>query len=527
MPTSSTAYGTTAPSAIDPFQIESVLAKIVGENNPANAQNMLNTYQVENQTSQGNYNYNLQQQHEFAKQQLAQQLKEHYITAGLEAAKIPGGLDVLHQQAPDALPGWETGVYAPIQTGLANARDAKTLGEVTGAAKSGVEAGAPVDLSTLNRLSSGGITNLTTPLATVNTILKAQFDAAKERTTGLPRFSTAPQEALGGGSFTGIPMLPGEDAPAFADRMRKTFGISIPTPVPRPGAGPGTNLQPNPAGQASPTGQSASVAPPAEYMPYYLEASARTGIPVDLLIAQGQQESGFRMDKPGLAGEVGIHQIRPATASDPGNMPGIDPRTLHDPRVNINFAADYLKSRVGPNADFTNPATVAAALRAYNGLGKGGDPNYVSNVLRYRTAGGAPPSAPSPASAAGPRTALTSLPNNPNAPIPSPTANSPPSSPMPPSIVSQAQAAPAPAAPAAPAAVAPTPSPGPVVQRSAQGGSEAQTAANNWVENKLRLVKPGGQEAYDDIMANAVNGNVTLKQTAKGLVIVGKKGKEY
>jgi hypothetical protein len=210
-------------------------------------------------------------------------------------------------------------------------------------------------------------------------------------------------------------------------------------------------------------------------------------------------------------------------------MPGIDPRTLHDPRVNINFAADYLKSRVGPNADFTNPATVAAALRAYNGLGKGGDPNYVSNVLRYRTAGGAPPSAPSPASAAGPRTALTALPNNPNAPIPSPTTNSPPSSPMPPSIVPQAQAAPAPAAPApAPDAPAlPAPGPGPVVQRSAQGGSEAQTAANNFVENKLRTAGPAGKAAYDDIMANAVNGNVVLKQTSKGLAIVGKSGKEY
>jgi hypothetical protein len=230
------------------------------------------------------------------------------------------------------------------------------------------------------------------------------------------------------------------------------------------------------------------------------------------------------MDKPGLAGEVGIHQIKPSTASDPGNMPGIDPRTLHDPRVNINFAADYLKSRVGPNADFSNPATVAAALRAYNG---GGDPNYIANVNRYRTAR---VSQPTPAAAAGPRTALTSLRNNPNAPIPSPTANSPPSSPMPPSVVPQAQAAPAPAAPAAATPVpapAPAPSPGPVVQRSAQGGSEAQTAANNFVENKLRLAKPGGEDAYKDIMANAVNGNVTLKQTPGGLRIIGKSGKEY
>jgi hypothetical protein len=101
---------------------------------------------------------------------------------------------------------------------------------------------------------------------------------------------------------------------------------------------------------------------------------------------------------------------------------------------------------------------------------------------------------------------------------------------MPPSVVPQAQAAPAPAAPAAATPVpapAPAPSPGPVVQRSAQGGSEAQTAANNFVENKLRLAKPGGEDAYKDIMANAVNGNVTLKQTPGGLRIIGKSGKEY
>jgi hypothetical protein len=495
-----------------------VLAKIVGDNNPANASNLLDLYQVQNQTSQGNYNYALSQQHEFAKQQLAQQLKEHYITAAQQGVQHPGGLDVLYGQGgEDALPGYGSGAYDSIRTGLTNARDAKTLGEVTGAAFKGVEAGAPVDLPTLTRLSGGGITGLTTPLSTVNTILRGQLEAANAGTKGQPTFQSAPQTSLGGGSLSGIRMLPGETVPDFADRMRRDFNIDIPVPVPRPGAGPGTNLQPNPAA----AGPSASVAPPAEYMPYYLEASARTGIPVDVLIAQGKQESNFDPNIVGGAGEIGLHQIKPSTAANPGfGMAGIDPATLRDPRVNINFAADYLKARSGPRIDFTNPATVNAALRNYNG---GGDPNYVANVNRYRTAG-----APQPTPAAGPRTALTALPNNPNAPIASPTANSPPSSPMPPSVIPGAQAAPAPAAPAAASAPASTaPSPGPVVQRSAQGGSEAQTAANNFVENKLRLAGPAGKAAYDDIMANAVNGNVVLKQTSKGLAIVGKSGKEY
>ena len=63
-------YGTYNPREDQPYNIESVLAKIVGENNPAEAANMLDTYQVQRQTAQGNYDYAMQGQHEFAKEQL-------------------------------------------------------------------------------------------------------------------------------------------------------------------------------------------------------------------------------------------------------------------------------------------------------------------------------------------------------------------------------------------------------------------------------------------------------------------------
>jgi transglycosylase-like protein with SLT domain len=143
------------------------------------------------------------------------------------------------------------------------------------------------------------------------------------------------------------------------------------------------------------TGQSGSTggaAVPAAFLPYYQEASARTGIPASVLIAQGQQESGMNPAAVGSAGEIGLHQIKPSTAKDPGfGMSGIDPATLRDPRTNINFAADYLKARAGPRADFSNPTTVAAALKNYNG---GGDPNYVQNVLHRMS--GAPVVTPGP-----------------------------------------------------------------------------------------------------------------------------------
>jgi soluble lytic murein transglycosylase-like protein len=152
-----------------------------------------------------------------------------------------------------------------------------------------------------------------------------------------------------------------------------------------PAADPIVAANPPPAGAAV-----AGV--PAEYMPFFQAASKRTGIPIDVLVAQAKQESNFRADIIGNAGEIGLMQIKPSTARDPGfQLRGIDPATLRDPETNINFGADYLKARAGQGADFSNPAAVNAALAAYNG---GGDPNYVANVRRHMgqptTAGAAP-----------------------------------------------------------------------------------------------------------------------------------------
>lgn len=120
---------------------------------------------------------------------------------------------------------------------------------------------------------------------------------------------------------------------------------------------------------------------PAELLPIYQAAAKRTGIPVAVLIAQGKQESNFRTDAVGSAGEIGIMQVKPSTASAPGfGLKGIDPATLKDPRANIEFAASYLRARAGQGVDFSDPAAVDAALAKYN---SGGDPNYVANVRRH------------------------------------------------------------------------------------------------------------------------------------------------
>ena len=132
-------------------------------------------------------------------------------------------------------------------------------------------------------------------------------------------------------------------------------------------------------GPSMPAGGGDGAVPPPELMPHFQEASARTGIPVPVLVAQAKQESNFNPNAVGRSGEQGVMQVMPSTARDPGfGVPPVDPAALKDPRTNINFGADYLKARAG-NVDWANPDQRGAAYRAYNG---GGDPNYVANVSR-------------------------------------------------------------------------------------------------------------------------------------------------
>ena len=127
---------------------------------------------------------------------------------------------------------------------------------------------------------------------------------------------------------------------------------------------------------------------PAALQPIYAQAEAETGVPASVLMAQHAQESQFNPNAVGSAGEIGIGQVKPSTAKDPGyGVAGIDPATLRDPATNIMFSARYLAARakVSGGGDWSNPSSMAKGLAAYNG---GGDPNYVANVARNLPAGG-------------------------------------------------------------------------------------------------------------------------------------------
>lgn len=126
---------------------------------------------------------------------------------------------------------------------------------------------------------------------------------------------------------------------------------------------------------------------PADLYPHYQEAERVTGVPISVLAAKDRQESGFSQDKPGGAGEIGITQVKPSTARDPGfGMQGVDPESLKDPRNNILFGSQYFAARgkAAGTKNWNDPEQIAAALRANNG---GGDPNYVENVFRYLPGG--------------------------------------------------------------------------------------------------------------------------------------------
>lgn len=163
---------------------------------------------------------------------------------------------------------------------------------------------------------------------------------------------------------------------------------------------------------------------PADLAPYFDEASKMTGIPAPVLMAKVRQESSFNPNAIGKAGEVGLTQIMPSTARDPGfGMTGVDPASLRDPRANIMFGAQYLAARgkAAGVTDWTDRNQVAKALTAYNG---GGDPNYASNVMRFLPGGPLSPATAALAGGGGQPTMAggdTLAPSAPQAPVAQPS----------------------------------------------------------------------------------------------------------
>ena len=270
MAASSTQYGTTLPSGSDPYQIESVLAKIVGENNPAEAANMLDVYQTQRIADTGNYNYALGQQHDFAKEQLAQQLKETYLKEAMQAVQHRGGTSVYNQLVG---PGnaIDPTLTSSIETGLTDLQNSTTAKNVGEASYQGLQGGLATDPGLAGSMTGGFFSGSTMPLSLQR---EAMVQGGANKRAG----------AEGGGYGFSVP-LPnqpqlGNIAPtlnvskkgtlagglAEAKRQGVVFdapqalpntGASAPPPSDTPPARSGTNLQAAPT-RAAPPAQSGS-----------------------------------------------------------------------------------------------------------------------------------------------------------------------------------------------------------------------------------------------------------------------------
>jgi hypothetical protein len=141
---------------------------------------------------------------------------------------------------------------------------------------------------------------------------------------------------------------------------------------------------------------SGGVEPPVPKLPFEDEiraASIATGIPESLLRAKIQRESNFNPNAIGGVGEIGLAQVRPTTAANPGyGVTPMNPDDLRDPAKNAMFGAQYLAAR-GKAAgvkDWSDPAQAALGLTAYNG----GGPNYAASVMKNMPGPMTAPAAP-------------------------------------------------------------------------------------------------------------------------------------
>jgi soluble lytic murein transglycosylase-like protein len=156
-----------------------------------------------------------------------------------------------------------------------------------------------------------------------------------------------------------------EEAPAAA-----TPPPSAPSGPARPPAGDVLLVQPAPAPAV--VAPAAEAAPDITRVPYYalLQEAARSySLPVELLVAVAQVESGFNPRATSRRGAQGLMQLMPATAATLGVLDAFDPKQ------NVMGGSSYLRSLIN---QFEGQVSLAVA--AYN-----------AGAGAVRRAGGIPP----------------------------------------------------------------------------------------------------------------------------------------
>ncbi|MDP2659333.1 MAG: transglycosylase SLT domain-containing protein [Dehalococcoidia bacterium] len=102
------------------------------------------------------------------------------------------------------------------------------------------------------------------------------------------------------------------------------------------------------------------LAPP-EYRQLVVEVAERHGLSPRLLAALVVVESAWNPNVVGTAGEIGLTQVMPATATWIAGMRGREPPNLRDPLMALDTGAWYLAALIRETGD------EAEALARYNG----------------------------------------------------------------------------------------------------------------------------------------------------------------
>ncbi len=113
-----------------------------------------------------------------------------------------------------------------------------------------------------------------------------------------------------------------------AEEKSKSKTVALETKVSKPGYASSRNAVSEAAHASKP------------YSKIITKYAKAYGVPVDLAHAVVQVESNFNPKARGAAGEVGLMQIKPATARMMGYKGSV--KSLYDPETNIKFGMKYL-----------------------------------------------------------------------------------------------------------------------------------------------------------------------------------------
>tara|TARA_R110000796_G_scaffold17281_3_gene53381 strand:+ start:1166 stop:1870 length:705 start_codon:yes stop_codon:yes gene_type:complete len=117
------------------------------------------------------------------------------------------------------------------------------------------------------------------------------------------------------------------------------------------------------------------------------QEAVRVGLDPDLFVRQIMQESGFSPTARSPAGAVGLGQIMPDTARQPGY--GVSPLAAEDlmsPEKNLRFSADYMSAMLNKFGDYPRALAAynagAGSVDKYNGVPPFKETqNYVRTIL--------------------------------------------------------------------------------------------------------------------------------------------------